>query len=148
MGSNNLKYTTIHLMIEETINFTVFLHRALTDPVYMFFYLVLVSDPVRRIQFFKRIHFLFWIRFQFSDAVLLSSPYCKQIGPSSYLSRDLGELTDSGGVQVPDLGQHVVVGEANVQLLLLLHHFPLHKLILVILVFGGKSRRKSMKLRR
>ena len=101
-----------------------------------------VSDPVRRIQF------LFWIRFQFSDAVLLSSPYCKQIGPSSYLSRDLGELTDSGGVQVPDLGQHVVVGEADVQLLLLLHHFPLHKLILVILVFGGKGRRKSMKLRK
>ena len=101
------------------------------------------SDPI-----FLRIHFLFWIRFQFTDAVLLSSPYCKQIGPSSYLSRDLGELTDSGGVQVPDLGQHVVVGEADVQLLLLLHHFPLHKLILVILDFGGKSRRKSMKLRR
>ena len=144
MGSNNLKYTTIRLMIHETFNFRVFLHQTTTDPVNGFDP-VFVPDPVNRVQFCKN-PILVLDSVSVLGRCFIFFSYYRQIGPSSYLSRDLGELTDSGGVEVPDLGQHVVVGEADVQLLLLLHHFPLHKLILVILVFGEKSRRKSMKL--
>ena len=116
-------------MIHETLNFRVFLHQISTDPVDVFDP-VLVPDPVNLIQFCKNPILVLGRCFIFFS-------YYKQIGPSSYLSCDLSELTDSGGVEVPDLGQHVVVGEADVQLLLLLHHFPLHKLILVILDFEG-----------
>ena len=138
MGSNNLKYTTIYLMIHETLNFRVFpaFSAISTDHVDVFDP-VLVPDSVNLIQFCKNPILVLDLVSVLGRCFIFFS-YYKQIGPSSYLSCDLGELTDSGGVEVPDLGQHVVVGEADVQLLLLLHHFPLHKLILVILVFGKK----------